>query len=64
MAVQKKRVTRSKRDKRRGQDKINKPQLSLDPETGELHMRHHLTQEGYYRGKRMIPPKPVKEEAQ
>lgn len=57
MAVQQNKVTRSKRDKRRGHDKIASPQLSVDSETGERHRRHHVTKDGYYRGRQVIEMK-------
>ena len=54
MAVQKDRVSRSRRDKRRTHDKIAKPTLSIDAESGETHRRHHITADGYYRGRQVI----------
>lgn len=54
MAVQQNKMSRSKRDKRRTHDKVVKPTLSLDSETGETHRRHHITADGYYRGKQVI----------
>lgn len=57
MAVQKNRKTRSKRDKRRSHDALGKPTLSVDPTTGETHRRHHVTRDGYYRGRQVIEPR-------
>lgn len=58
MAVQKSRKTRSKRGMRRAHDSLNHvPALSYDSETGELHRRHHVTAEGFYRGREIVPPK-------
>lgn len=54
MAVQKGRKTPSRRDMRRSHDSLKGPTLSVDATTGETHMRHHLTADGYYRGKRVI----------
>jgi large subunit ribosomal protein L32 len=54
MAVQKSRRTRSTRGMRRSHDKLTGPTLSVDSETGELHRRHHLTPNGYYRGREVI----------
>jgi large subunit ribosomal protein L32 len=51
MAVQKSRVTRSRRGMRRSHDHLSKPTLSVDATTGELHRRHHVSANGYYRGK-------------
>lgn len=57
MAVQKSRKTRSKRDMRRSHDSLGTATLSIDPTTGETHRRHHVTADGYYRGRQVIPPK-------
>jgi large subunit ribosomal protein L32 len=54
MAVQKGRKTPSRRDMRRSHDSLKGPTLSVDATTGETHIRHHLTADGYYRGKRVI----------
>ncbi len=54
MAVQKNRKTRSRRDMRRSHDGLKSPELSIDPVTGETHLRHHLTPDGYYRGRQVI----------
>ena len=39
---------------RRSHDALSKPAMSIDPTTGETHRRHHVTADGYYRGKRVI----------
>ena len=54
MAVQKSRVTRSKRGMRRSHDGLTKPTLSVDPATGETHRRHHISPDGYYKGRLVI----------
>lgn len=54
MAVQKNRKTRSKRGMRRSHDALSAPTLSIDPTTGETHRRHHVTPDGYYRGRQVI----------
>lgn len=54
MAVQKSRVTRSKRGMRRAHDGLTKPTLSIDAATGETHRRHHVSPEGYYKGRQVI----------
>ena len=54
MAVQKSRVTRSRRGMRRAHDALKPPTLSVDPTTGETHLRHHITPDGYYRGKKVL----------
>lgn len=59
MAVQKSRKTRSARGMRRSHDALSNPALSIDPESGETHRRHHITADGYYRGRQVIVPKTV-----
>lgn len=54
MAVQQNRKTRSKRGMRRSHDALSGPTLAIDSFTGETHRRHHLTDTGYYRGKKVI----------
>ncbi len=54
MAVQKSRKTPSRRGMRRSHDKLTAPTLSVDPTTGETHLRHHVTPEGYYKGRKVI----------
>lgn len=54
MAVPQNRTSRSKRDMRRGHDGLKKPTLSIDSTTGETHRRHHVTADGFYRGRKVI----------
>lgn len=54
MAVQQNRKTRSKRDMRRSHDALTGATLSVDKESGEIHRRHHMTADGYYRGRQVI----------
>ena len=56
MAVQKSRRSRSTRGMRRGhdKDKVFVATLSTDKETGELHRRHHMTRNGFYRGRQVV----------
>jgi large subunit ribosomal protein L32 len=57
MAVQKSRKTPSRRGMRRSHDAIKMPTLSTDPTTGEIHRRHHITDEGFYKGRRVVEEK-------
>ncbi len=57
MAVAKSRRTPSTRGMRRAHDALKIAQLSTDPTSGEVHQRHHVTKDGYYRGKKMIEAK-------
>jgi large subunit ribosomal protein L32 len=54
MAVQQNKKSRSRRDMRRSHDALTAPTLSVDPVTGETHRRHHMTADGYYRGRQVI----------
>ena len=54
MAVQKSRKTPSRRGMRRSHDALKAPTLSTDPTSGETHLRHHVSPEGYYRGRKVI----------
>jgi large subunit ribosomal protein L32 len=54
MPVQKSRRTPSTRGMRRAHDKLTTPTLSKDPVTGETHVRHRISRDGYYRGKKVI----------
>lgn len=53
MAVQKSRKTPSRRGMRRSHDAIKGPTLSIEPTTGEVHVRHHISADGYYRGRKV-----------
>lgn len=54
MAVQQRRKASSRRDMRRAHDALKAPTVSVDPTTGETHRRHHMTADGYYRGKKIL----------
>ncbi len=64
MAVQKNRKTRSKRDMRRSHDALKSAALSVDATSGETHLRHHITADGYYRGNLVIKNKKVASESE
>lgn len=55
MAVQQNRKTRSKRGMRRSHDALKAPTLSVDQTTGEKHLRHNMTADGFYRGRQIMP---------
>jgi large subunit ribosomal protein L32 len=57
MAVQKDRKTPSKRGMRRAHDALSGPTLSVDKTSGETHVRHQVTKDGFYRGKRVVAAK-------
>lgn len=54
MAVQQNRKTPSKRGMRRSHDALTAETLSVDPTSGEKHLRHHVTPDGFYRGRKVI----------
>ena len=57
MAVQQNRKTPSKRGMRRAHDAIEAHALSVDSQSGETHVRHHITPGGYYRGRKVLNTK-------
>ncbi|MBI2399430.1 MAG: 50S ribosomal protein L32 [Xanthomonadales bacterium] len=57
MAVQKSRKTPSTRGMRRSHDALSAKQTSTDKVSGETHLRHHITKDGFYRGKKVIATK-------
>ena len=54
MAVQQNKKSPSKRGMRRSHDALSNPPLALEPTTGEVHLRHHISPNGYYRGKKVV----------
>lgn len=57
MAVQKSKVTQSRRGMRRSHDALKGPALSIETTTGETHLRHHVSPDGYYRGRKVVSTK-------
>ncbi len=57
MAVQKTKKSASKRGMRRSHDSLTSKALSIESETGETHLRHHVSPNGYYRGRQIIAGK-------
>jgi large subunit ribosomal protein L32 len=54
MAVQQNRKTRSRRGMRRSHDALVSGALSVDQTSGETHRRHHVSADGFYRGKKVV----------
>ncbi len=54
MAVQKNKKSPSRRGMRRSHDALTAKTLSTDPTTGEVHLRHHISPDGYYKGRKVI----------
>ena len=59
MAVQQNRKTPSRRGMRRSHDALRAPTLSVEPTTGETHRRHHVSPEGYYKGRKVVDSKVI-----
>lgn len=57
MAVQQNKKSPSKRGMRRSHDALSAAPLAVEPTTGEVHLRHHISPNGYYRGKKVIKGK-------
>ena len=54
MAVQQNKKSPSKRGMHRAHDFIATPALAVEPTTGETHLRHHISPNGFYRGKKVV----------
>ena len=57
MAVQQNKKSRSRRDMRRSHDALTQPGVAVEATTGELHLRHHISPNGFYRGRQVIKSK-------
>jgi large subunit ribosomal protein L32 len=53
MAVHQNKKSPSRRNMRRAHDFLTNPPLAIEPGSGEIHLRHHLSANGYYRGKKI-----------
>jgi large subunit ribosomal protein L32 len=54
MAVQQNKKSPAKRGTRRSHDGLRKQALSVDSTTGETHRRHHVSPQGFYRGRKVV----------
>ena len=57
MAVQQNKKSPSKRGMHRSHQNLTAPTLSPDPASGEIHLRHHISPNGMYRGKKVVKTK-------
>ena len=62
MAVQQRRKTPSRRNMRRAHDRLSAATLSIEPTTGETHLRHHISPDGFYRGRQVIKQEELEED--
>ncbi|AGF49893.1 large subunit ribosomal protein L32 [Candidatus Kinetoplastibacterium blastocrithidii TCC012E] len=54
MAVQQNKKSSSRRGKHRSHDFLSLPSTAIESKTGEIHLRHHVSSTGFYRGKKVI----------
>jgi large subunit ribosomal protein L32 len=57
MAVQQNKKSPSKRGMHRSHDFIGTPPTAIEPNTGEQHLRHHISPNGFYRGRKVLKTK-------
>jgi large subunit ribosomal protein L32 len=57
MAVQQNKKSPSKRGMHRSHDFLTRAPLTVDRSTGEVHLRHHISPNGYYRGRKVVKTK-------
>ena len=57
MAVQQNKKSPSKRGMHRAHDFLTAPATSVEATTGEAHLRHHISPNGYYRGRKVVKTK-------
>jgi len=57
MAVQQNKKSASKRGMHRAHDFLTNPPTAIEPTTGEVHRRHHISPNGFYRGKKVVATK-------
>ncbi|HTJ92060.1 MAG TPA: 50S ribosomal protein L32 [Pararobbsia sp.] len=57
MAVQQNKKSPSKRGMHRSHDFLTGTAIAVEPTSGETHLRHHISPNGYYRGKKVVKTK-------
>jgi len=57
MAVQQNKKSPSKRGMHRAHSSLPGPALAVEPVSGETHRRHHISPNGFYRGKQVVRSK-------
>ena len=57
MAVQQNKKSPSKRGMHRAHDFLPTPPVAIEPVTGEVHRRHHISPSGFYRGRKIVKTK-------
>ena len=57
MAVQQNKKSPSKRGMHRSHNALVTPGIAIEPTTGEVHLRHHISPTGFYRGRKVLKSK-------
>ena len=57
MAVQQNKKSPSKRGMHRSHNALNVPGIAVETTTGEVHLRHHISPNGVYRGRQVLKNK-------
>ena len=57
MAVQQNKKSPSKRGMHRSHNALVSPGTAVEPTTGEVHLRHHISPTGFYRGRKVLKTK-------
>jgi large subunit ribosomal protein L32 len=57
MAVQQNKKSPSKRGMHRSHNAVAAPGIAIEPTTGEIHLRHHISPTGFYRGRKVLKTK-------
>jgi large subunit ribosomal protein L32 len=57
MAVQQNKKSPSKRGMHRSHNALGTPGTAIEPTTGEVHLRHHISPTGFYRGRKVLKTK-------
>jgi large subunit ribosomal protein L32 len=57
MAVQQDKKSPSKRGMHRAHNSLTNPGTAIEPTTGETHLSHHISPNGFYRGRKVLKTK-------
>jgi large subunit ribosomal protein L32 len=57
MAVQQNKKSPSKRGMHRSHNALTQPGTAVEATTGEIHLRHHISPTGFYRGRKVLKSK-------
>jgi large subunit ribosomal protein L32 len=57
MAVQQNKKSPSKRGMHNAHTALEAPAIAVEPTTGETHLRHHISPNGFYRGRKIFKTK-------